>query len=151
MTDQVAPLSDTPAQSSEEKLSLEELFVDAIKTCGTLRRRKRSEWSDVEAAVHSAAVPLIGELLERLLRAAGLMTVTYELREAKAIMCAVEVFLDVSDDCDLMERMALRMQEYEHHLARAEVEVAGIEGEERQALGRVLKRLARAELRRVEN
>lgn len=127
----------------------ERAFIDVMKRSAQLRARLREGISKEDQEALNAAASDLEVFLYFLLRTAGVLTVQYQLVEARSVLVAVELMIELMGDHDLMERMARRRDEYELYLARAQAEIATLEAGEREAVTRVLRRLAAQEIART--
>lgn len=129
----------------------ERAFIDLMKRSARLRARLREGVADEDKETFSTAARDLEAFLHFLLCAAGLLTVQYRLVEARAVLVAVELMIELLGDHDLIERMARRRDEYELYLVRAQTEIAALETDERQAVSKVLGRLAAQEIARMKS
>lgn len=120
-------------------------FVMAIIDHHTLRRAKDEAVKRLLEEMEPVGVKLIEFQLSRLLRAAGVLTMSLDFAEARAVMAAIDLILELVEDADLRERMAKRQESYEHTILEMERDMKPLDPDQIRAMRRFTRGLLLAE------
>lgn len=120
-------------------------FVQAIMDRRALQLTKDEAVKRELEKMEPLGIQIIDAQLDRLLRAAGILIMSLELPEARAVMAAIDLILDIIEDADLRERMAKRQESYEQSLIEMERDVRPLNPEETRALRKLTRGVMAAE------
>lgn len=120
-------------------------FVAAIRDRHMLRQTADETIKRLAEEMEPVGLQIIEMMVDRLLRAACILTMNLELPEARAVMGAVDLILDIANDADMSDRMAKRQESYERTLLEMERDVKHLDPEQIHALRTLTKSVIAAE------